>query len=111
MDELKNELDLELRIPIAFTAFSEITEMPFLIILSDLQTHGADDKLFYTTHDVTLELYTEAANDCLISQLTNFLISKNQPFSKETNYIATERMFQTIYNLEEFNNKIKEQTL
>ena len=108
MDNLKNELEKELHIPVALTAFLEDTEMPFLIILCDVDSHGSDDKIFYFAHEPTLELYTETAEDSLISQLSDFLMHHNLKFSSNTTYIPTERMFETIYNIETINKKYKE---
>lgn len=105
MDNFKNELERELNIPVALTAFSENTEMPFLIILCDTDTHGSDDKIFFCTQEPTLELYTETADDSCISQLSDFLIKHNLKFSSSTTYIPAERMFETIYNINPINQK------
>lgn len=108
MNDLKSELEKQLNIPVAITAFSENTEMPFLIILPNIETHGSDDKIFYLSDDSDLELYTETSDDPIISKLSRFLIERNIKFQCFTTYIHTERMFETVFNLEKINQKVKE---
>ena len=67
--------------------------------LESSETRGADDKNLIKSRDITIELYFETESDAeaKIEVLLNALPVE---FSKDTVWLDSEKMYETIYNFE-----------
>lgn len=102
LDTLKNELAAALGEPVTVTAFIDAADVSFpcAVILDDVRTHGSDDKLFYETHSISIEHYTETNDGTEHAALERYLQSKEIEYSKTTTYIKEERFFMTVFDFE-----------
>lgn len=102
-ETLRDELAALLDEPVVRTAFRDGADVSFpcVVILDDTRTHGGDDKLFYVTHEISIEHYTETNDGGEHAALEQYLRSREIAYTKTTTYIKDERFFMTVYDFED----------
>ena len=86
-------------LPVAYRAFESITNPPFIIWMSDADNNfAADGKVFFSAHQIRIELYTTKVDVESETALENAL--SEHFYTKERIYIDEEKMYETIYELE-----------
>lgn len=86
-------------IPVKKLRFLKPPSFPYIVWLESSETRGADDKNLIKSRDITIELYFETESDAeaKIEVLLNALPVE---FSKDTVWLDSEKMYETIYNFE-----------
>lgn len=105
LEELKNILE---SIPgfsnkVAYRAFpeKEAPRLPFICYL-ETSTHNfyADGKVYSNTSIVDIELYSRFRDTTSETKLENVLRSNGITWTKDIEYIDSERCYETIYTVE-----------
>ena len=96
--ELKERLEAT-GLPVAYSHFADQTDPPFIAyLLPESRNIAADDSVYQTKMLVQVELYTNIRDleleKKVEQQLTDVI------WKKTTEYIESEAMFETIYEME-----------
>ena len=98
LTEVKDRL-MTTGLPVAYNAFQSEQALPFIVYQNPGEDQfGADGKVYYSAHEIRIELYTElrdTASEALIENAFSDVF-----FEKSTIYIDTEKCYETIYELE-----------
>ena len=98
LKEVKERLE-STGLPVAYNAFQTAQALPFIVFLNPGEnSFGADGKVYYSAHEIRIELYTElrdTSSEALIEDAFADVF-----FEKSTIYIDTEKCYETIYELE-----------
>lgn len=89
-------------IPVADTAFRTEQCLPFAAYLDDTENNGDDFNTHFITHNLTIELYSEHINKELEQLFESCFESFEWKFKKTRIFLKDERMYETIYTIEEF---------
>ncbi len=95
---LRQQLE-SLELPIAYYAFpeGEITPLPFIIYFEeDENNFKADNKNYFDTHNMIVELYTEQRDIDLENQLKEIL--REYEYEASYDYISEERMYMASFS-------------
>lgn len=89
----------ETELPVAYDHFKEQTDPPFLVyLLPESRNLYADDCIFQTNALVRVELYTDK-KDLELERRVEAVLS-DMIWTKTEEYIESEDMFETIYEME-----------
>lgn len=81
-----------------YSHFDDVIETPFLTYTMTTINFFAEDKVFHSFFEITLELYTDKKDWKLEHQLEELLNSKDIPWEKsEDIWIDEENMFEIVY--------------
>lgn len=95
--ELFNTLKA-LDVPVAYRLFKTPQEPPFICFYTDgTDNEFADNSVYKTVNQWTVELYTETKNPPLEKQVEAVL----PPWNKTESYIDSENMFMVAYSFED----------
>lgn len=88
-------------LPNAYYEFEEPVSLPFITFYYPYRNDVMADNLNYQPIEHTvLELYTEQKDPAQESEVEKVLNGSEIAFSKESNYIESERMWQTVYEFD-----------
>lgn len=96
LEQFRLKIQEETGFPFCIVAFKKGVVAPFGAILDNSETISSDSRNHGIKHDITVEFYSETAAE----NIDRFFNSNNLPFTKSLNYIISERLFMTIYNLQ-----------
>lgn len=101
LEQLKTQLDT-LNIPVAYMAFAEAQEPPFLVYYEDTSDNFfADGTVYKRISEITVELYTKFKDTTLENQLETIL----GRWQKLSSYVPEEKLLLTAYS---FSTEIEE---
>ncbi len=89
-------------IPVADTAFKTEQCLPFAVYIDDSENDGDDFNSHFIRHDLTVEFYSERIDRELERLFENCFESFKWKFGKTRIFLKDERMYETIYTIEEF---------
>ena len=89
-------------IPIADTAFKTEQDLPFAVYIDDSGSDGDDFNTFFIKHNLAVELYSELIDEEKESLFENCFESFGWKWEKTHVYLEDEKMYETIYTIEEF---------
>jgi hypothetical protein len=72
---------------------------PYMVWLESSEMRGADDKNLIKSRNITVELYFETESDAEV-KVEALLNALPVEFSKDTVWLESEKMYETIYNFE-----------
>lgn len=87
-----------LNIPVAYDHFNSAQTPPFCVYTISDDISGADLKNMLRNRSVRLELYTDKKNETLETEVENLF--NEYEMSKETIWIQSENMFETIFSFD-----------
>ena len=94
LEQLKTQLDT-LNIPVAYMAFAEAQEPPFLVYYEESsENFFADGTVYKKISSINVELYTQFKDTTLERQLESLLGT----WQKTSSYIAEEKLLLTAYS-------------
>lgn len=79
--------------------FLKPPSFPYIVWLESSETRGADDKNLIKSRNITVELYFETESDAEV-KVEALLNALPVEFSKDTVWLESEKMYETIYNFE-----------
>ncbi len=86
-------------LPVAYRAFEKPTKPPFLVYLSDGDSNfAADGVVYFAAHQVRVELYASVRD--LASEAKVESAFADIYYEKTVTYIESEKVYETIYELE-----------
>lgn len=100
MEELLKILD-QIGIPFAYHHWEKPPPLPYGVYLYDsTDNFGADDKVYLVIESAQVEIYT-TGHDQALQDKTEAVLEANQIYwDRDTAYIESERMYQTVYEIE-----------
>jgi hypothetical protein len=94
LEQFKTQLDT-LNIPVAYMAFAEAQEPPFLVYYEDASNNFfADNTVHKRISEITVELYTKFKDTTLEGQLEDLL----GRWQKSSSYVPEEKLLLTAYS-------------
>lgn len=97
------EMVKSLGLPFAYYQFPDGTEIPTPFVVyfySDSDDLMADNVNYQKIRSLNIELYTDEKDFELESALEDMLSEHELTYYKEQNYIGSEKMYQTAYEME-----------
>lgn len=101
-EQIKEMME-ETELPFAYHHFAEGESPvpPFLIFLSPSEnTFSADNNMYFSFKQLDIELYTDRKNPELEENLERILHRHNIFYNKTESWIATEKMYEVLYEME-----------
>ncbi len=102
------QMAAETQLPFAYDHFAEGESPvpPFLIFLFPRSDNfGADDKVYVKSNILHFELYTDEKRPDIESRLETVLESHNLFYDKTEVWIAEERLYEVLYEMEVIQNE------
>jgi len=87
-----------LSIPIAEESFYTAPLVPFLLFMESRTVRGTDNLNKITDRAITLELYTNKISPTVEKSIDDLLNAIPVEFSRDRLWIASEKMYETIYS-------------
>ncbi|HHX60620.1 MAG TPA: hypothetical protein GX707_07895 [Epulopiscium sp.] len=98
-ERLYNTL-LQIGIPVTYSHFKKQVALPYIIYLANGSNNfGADNKVYYGTEHMAIELYTENKDTNQELKVESLLDENEWFYEKYETYIDTEKMYQVRYEL------------
>lgn len=86
---------------VAYRAFNEPTELPFICYLEvSADNFNADNKAYFKRRLVDIELYTEYKDEEREALIENALDAHELPFDKSEEYLQDENCYMITYTME-----------
>lgn len=101
--ELKSLLETAFPGKVCYNAWPENTApaLPWVCFRqTGANTESADNKVYFSALQITIELYTEKKDVTTENTLENALIAADIFFDKSCDYLYDEKMYMTTYTLE-----------
>lgn len=98
-----NEMMLEMGLPFAYHHFAEgeSPKPPFLIFLSPGEhTFSADNLMYHSFKRLDIELYTDEKSPETEQKVEEILLRRNIYYTKTETWIASEEMYEVLYETE-----------
>lgn len=97
--ELLEDTDLE--VTYHSWPIGQAPELPYLVYrYPQTDNFNADDTVYQQINNVDVELYTNSKDFATEKAVEAVLDGASIPWQKSENYIETERMYQTVYEME-----------
>lgn len=93
----------ETGLPFAYHHFAEgeSPKLPFLIFLSPGEhTFSADNRMYFSFKKLNIELYTDRKNPEIENEVELVLKRQNIYYTKTETWIASEKMYEILYEME-----------
>ena len=93
----------ETGLPSAYHHFAEgeSPKPPFLLYLSPGEnTFSADNRMYFSTKKLNIELYTDVKNPETENEVEQVLKRHNIYYTKNEVWIASEKMYEVLYEME-----------
>ena len=87
---------------VAYNAFpdNEAPELPFIVYLErDSETFAADNRSYFLSCTVDIELYTEARAPAMERLAEDALTDAGIVYTKSIDYLDSERCYMTVYTV------------
>jgi len=89
--------------PVAYSHFCTELSIPSICYIeTEAEFTGADLKVLLQDVSYNIELYTDKKDLIAEGKVEKLLIDNNIKFSKNTSYIDTEKLYQTVYSVHFF---------
>lgn len=90
-------------LPVAYDHFAEgnAPNPPFICYLNPRDNaFYADDKVYYQSQSIDMEVYTDRKDVDLETRIERILNENNLCFTKDENWINTEKLYQVVYSVD-----------
>lgn len=96
---IREYFEKETGLPVAEVAFTKPQKLPFIIILDRTEEDGDDYHAQIISHELTVELYAARIDRESESKIEAALEKQAWKATRDREWIAEEKMFETIYNI------------
>lgn len=95
--DIREYIEKETGLPTAEVAFTQPQKLPCIAILDKTDEDGDDFHARLLSHDLTVEFYTQRIDAENEKKIEAAFAKRAWKMSKDRTWIATEKMFETIY--------------
>lgn len=97
---IKDWLAAGLNVPVAEEAFKKApaSGQPYCVFSDQRTTIGADNRIIFVNHELTVDLYSVAENAELEALLEALIVSERAQFVKQAGYNDDLRLFNATYD-------------